>query len=61
MQPLLNLGVRDGEIEALASAALGGDPHCWAAALALVAARARVDPAALEAAAEPPPLKEGAA
>lgn len=60
LRPLAGLGVRDGEIDALAAAALGGDPHCWAAALALVAARLRVDPAALEAAAVPASPKEGA-
>ncbi|MDI3383997.1 hypothetical protein ACFPPF_22030 [Xenophilus aerolatus] len=60
MQPLLKLGVRDDEIEALAAAALGGDPLCWAAALALVASRLRVDSAALEAAAAPASPKEGA-
>ena len=60
MQPLLKLGVRDDEIEALAEAALGGDPRCWAAALALVASRLCVDSAALEAAAAPASPKEGA-
>lgn len=58
MRPLLKLGVREGEIEALAAAALSGDPHCWAAALALVAARLRVDPGALEAVAAPPSAQE---
>lgn len=53
LQPLVHLGVREGELRALAEAHAAGNPQCWSAALALIAGRLRIDPAALAEAAQP--------
>jgi hypothetical protein len=53
LQPLAHLGVLEGELQALAEAQAAGSPQCWGAALALIAGRLRLDPAALAEAAQP--------
>jgi hypothetical protein len=53
LQPLAHLGVLEGELQALAEAQAAGNAQCWAAAMALIAGRLRLDPRALAQAAPP--------
>lgn len=53
LQPLVRLGVREDELQALAEAQTAGNPECWRAALILIAGRLQTDPAALVGAVQP--------
>jgi hypothetical protein len=53
LQPLVRLGVREDELQALAEAQAAGNLQCWSAALALVAGRLQSDPAVLAEVAQP--------
>lgn len=53
LQPLAHLGVLAGELQALAEAQAAGNAPCWDAAMALIAGRLRLDPAALAETAQP--------
>ncbi|WP_440532563.1 hypothetical protein [Variovorax sp. YR566] len=53
LQPLVRLGVREDELQALAEAHAAGNPQCWNAALALIAGRLQTDLAVLAQVAQP--------
>ncbi|WP_143098242.1 hypothetical protein [Variovorax sp. OK605] len=52
LQPLMRLGVLQGELQALAEAQAAGNAQCWGAAMALIAGRLRLDPAVVTAGAQ---------